>query len=182
MINMKKRVLTILISLLLVLTGCSVKRSEDRNIVSNYEEAINQSELIVIGHFEGYKESWNMARNIEDSLKESEEYYVEGKIYSFVVDEVLKGSFATEKIEVNQRFSDNYSGKVKLDEYYVDVDYSQEYVLFLAYNELFEHYFGSFSPFIYTLNDSTVSPCVNNGQTENTVSSIDVNDLRVLMD
>jgi len=179
---MKNRLFIILIALFLVLTGCTVETIVYRNITFNYEDGLNQADLVVIGHFESYKNSWNMARNIEDSSKESEDYYVEGKLYSFVIEEVIKGVCDSDTIEINQRYSDDYSGKVELDKYFIEVEYSQKYVLFLTYNEMFNHYYGVFNPFIFTINNDIIHPCANGDEIEDIIGDMDISSILMLVE
>ena len=171
---MKKIINIGLLICLMFLSGCKAESTNDRNTIDSYESAVEQTELIVTGHFENYEYSWNMARDVNDSSKESTEYYVEGKVFSFVAEKVLKGNLSDATLYVNQRYSDNYSGKTLADEYFIEVTDEQTYMLFLNYNSEFKMYYGSFDPFIFNVEEDEVYPSVSNDEIRDLLGTTDI--------
>ena len=63
------------------------------------------ADYIVIGEYTGFDSTWNMARDNDDVSKEASDLYVEGHLYNFSVDEVLKGDIPEESILINHEYS-----------------------------------------------------------------------------
>ena len=173
-----KRFLSAFLVLLIILSGCSTGHKDDGNTVDNYYDAADQAELIVTGHFEEMEHTWNMARDLEDPSKESSSSYVEGRVYRFMIDEIFKGESISAEILVNQRYSDDYSGKTELDEFYIEPQADQKYLLFLTYDEMFKHYYGSFDPFIFNVEGTRVSPSFEKYELRKQLGEIELDTIR----
>lgn len=160
---MRKRLIVCLLAVTVLIGGASFFGKQesvktDYAVAAGIKEMTETSANIVEGHFREFKGTWNMARDNFDTKKESKEYYTEGLLYEFVIDEVYKGNLKKgEVITVIHRHSDTYSGETVIDENYFEIEKEEEYILFLEYNDIFEHYYGSFQPWaIEIVNDKAV--------------------------
>ena len=113
---MKKRHLLISSIIMVVLIGCSNTKTneissdiENEHVIgieydyptsSNFESVIEEADLIVTGNYQEIDFKWNMARDPNNPDLEDEEYFTEGIIYNFSIDEVLYHS----KISTNLLF------------------------------------------------------------------------------
>jgi hypothetical protein len=143
---------------------------------SDLEEMAAEADLVVIGSYSSFDSKWNMARNPEDPSKEDTENYVEGHLYNFNIDEVIKGIESNEVIKVNHRYLEeltlvdsneeiNSDGTIKKeatkvttkkvkhnDPLYIEPKLNQNYMLFLKKNSAMNNYFGAIEPFIVKIN------------------------------
>src|SRR5690625_7559021 len=78
-----------------------------------------------------------MARDPKDVQKEDKNNDVEGKLYSFEVFDYLKGN-GKDFIEVNMMHT--FNGVVS--ERYFEPNVDRDVLLFLYYNNYFDHYYG----------------------------------------
>lgn len=94
------------------------------------------ADYIVVGQCAAYDASWNMARDPENPELESASVYIEGRIYRFEAENVLKG-------EMEDTFSVCYEATVQVsmeagdsvlapDGDYVAPDIGETYLLFLT--------------------------------------------------
>lgn len=154
-----------------------------------------QSTYVVIATCTGFVETWNMMRNPNDPTQESDDLYAEGHIYSFSVEEVLKGTVETETILVNQEYYEtrsyfeddreyNEEGEVikeatwrvehKLDCYndkYIEPEIGTRYILFLDKGI---NYYGACEPFLIKLDGDSVELC-SNIYTAETLDEVETN-------
>jgi len=65
--------------------------SSDELIIEQLEDIINESQVIVKGHFGKYIDKVNMVRQVSNPTLPSENTYTEGHIYEFHIDEVYQG-------------------------------------------------------------------------------------------
>ena len=110
------------------------------------DELISLSDTVVIGKFDSYNGSWNMARNPDNIMEEDPTLYAEGKLYNFKVKEYLVGD-GNKDIVVNLSYS--FNGEI-IDRYIVP-EKDKEMVLFLKYNPTFDHYYKVMEPFRFEL-------------------------------
>jgi len=69
--------------------------------ISDLDIIIEQAEVVVIGSFTKFVTSFNSDRRIDDSTLPSSGRHSEGRVYSFQVDEVLKGDISQNEISPN---------------------------------------------------------------------------------
>ena len=122
---------------------------------TDLQQMQERAQFIVEGHFMPSTGTWNMARDDFDNSKESQKYYTEGILYPFNVENVLKGD-VPDTLTIIQRHTDNYSGKTTVDGYYFDIDCSNKYIVFLYYNEEFDHYYAGFVPWAIRVENEIV--------------------------
>jgi hypothetical protein len=158
-----RKFITLIISLVLLLSvivGCgqedqslsntneSVTETHyDYPIALDIQGVINEADIVVIGKYEQYDSSWNMARNPDNITKEDPNMYVEGKLYRFTVDKYLKGN-GSSSILVNKKYK-NVDGQI--DERFIEPNFSEPVVLFLKYEKDYNNYFGAIQPFEFKL-------------------------------
>lgn len=80
--------------------------SHDLNVLGGLSDMVNNSDFIVLGSYTSFDTTWNMASNPNDPKNESNDKYVEGKLYNFKIDEVLKGDIKEDTIKINHRHSE----------------------------------------------------------------------------
>lgn len=140
-----------------------------------------QSTYIVLGTYTELDSKWNMMRDPNDPTKEASENYVEGHLYKFSVEEVLKGSLSESEILVNLEYSETFTftesdkktengvitqeatwsvdHKVNIiNDLYVAPEIGTRYILFLDKDM---YYYGSCEPFMIKLNGDTAELCSN---------------------
>ncbi|WP_458123129.1 matrixin family metalloprotease [Paenibacillus sp. Z3-2] len=140
-----------------------VNLSYDFPTTNNLEEMVHESDIIVIGEYQAGFETWNMLRDPNNSQKESEEGFVEGQLYNFKIDKVIKGSVDGENIKVNHRaaesltlkFSEDVEEQVTVsDLLYIAPKTKSKYVLFLKQNKELDNYYGAIEPFSVTIDNN----------------------------
>ncbi len=129
---------------------------QDYPIALELETLVVESDVIVVGHFEDFIESWNMARNPKDISKSDDKMYVEGRLFSFVVDEYLKGE-GDENIRVNLR----YKYQDIVDEMYIEPIPNEKIMLFLSKDKVFNNYYGTMQPFTFRVVEDTLEVKTN---------------------
>lgn len=178
---MKKSNLLITFITLIVLISCSntdINESssdiENEHVIgieydyptsSNFESVIEEADLIVSGHYQDIDSKWNMARNPNNPDLDDEEYFTEGIIYNFSIDEVFYSSsdFNNSSILVNLRHFERIdvtldNGSVEsidyIDPFFIEPSSNQKYVLFLQFNPQFDHYYAASEPFQFTVDNN----------------------------
>ena len=73
----------------------------DYPITSDPAQLYAQATAVVIGSYGPLEETWNMSRDPEDPSKESKTDYFAGRIYSFSVEQVIKGELEPGEIRIN---------------------------------------------------------------------------------
>lgn len=126
-----------------------VEMDEDYPVASSIDDLTKEADIIVIGQFLSDYETWNMARDPKDVQKEDKNNDVEGKLYSFEVFDYLKGN-GKDFIEVNMMHT--FNGVVS--ERYFEPNVDRDVLLFLYYNNDFDHYYGVMEPFQFEVDDS----------------------------
>ena len=159
---MKKRAVVFLIVLCIVV-GIAIAvfpkkkaNSHDYPVGANLKEISVAADYIVEGKFTEYLGSWNMARDLSDSSKESKDEYVEGKRFNFEVSIVYKGDLTRQNIVVNQTYQNDFNGKLEIDENYVEVDLDHNYIVFLYYDPQFDSYYGCIEPWLFKVDDGKI--------------------------
>nr|WP_154894253.1 hypothetical protein [Paenibacillus xylanexedens] len=104
-----------------------------------------------------------MLRDPDNSQKESEEGFVEGQLYDFKIDKVIKGNVNGENIKVNHRaaesltlkFSEGVEEQITVsDLFYIEPKTKSKYVLFLKQNKELDNYYGAIEPFSLIIDDN----------------------------
>jgi hypothetical protein len=141
--------------------------SNDVLIYENIEDMAKNADLVVVGYFNELVDTINMLRDPYNVLLESPYEYAEGRIYDFLIDEVIAGEIDDNKISVGLSYSYDYEFIDKQGvEKHIQVPYSlykspkpkQKYVLFLYKNEELDTYFIPFEPYRLLVNEEdTVS-------------------------
>lgn len=185
---MKYKYAIILGSLCLVSFGIGIFSRQPKTNKSNYEQVINNdyevaknleqlkevSDIIVKGKYVEFIDTWNMSRDPIDIQKEDSEYYIEGKNYSFQIEEVLKGNPESDSIivsiesatknSIDLRENDNDQPDIHYYMYnnprFIEPDIGADYILFLDYNnsiENFDYYYRAIEPFAIKIeNNETI--------------------------
>jgi hypothetical protein len=149
----------------------------DYPVANGLSEMVNSAELIVVGKYMGFESSWNMARNPGNISEEDSERYVEGHLYFFKIDEILKGNAEYDEILVNHKYSESIQATESnavineqgiiiseatetneisftfIDKLYIEPEIGATYVLFLKYDEDFDDYYGAAEPFIIKIDN-----------------------------
>lgn len=152
--------------------------SRDYPATEELSEMVYSAEAVVIGKYVGFDSSWNMARNPSNAFEEDAEHYVEGRLYSFEVEDVLKGDLAAGTVLVNHRYSEikkmtesnavvNAEGIILseatktndisftlTDGLYIEPEIGAKYILFLLKDKDFGNYYGSIEPFAIKIIDN----------------------------
>lgn len=155
----------------------AISMSYDYPVATNLSQMTDEADLIVIGKYVGLDSIWNMARDPDNVKNEDSENYVEGQLYSFVIDDVLKGDTVTDTILVNHRYSEtvksiesnakiNEEGIIVkaatksneitlkvLDPLFIEPDLNSTYILFLLKDQDFGNYYGAIEPFVIKITD-----------------------------
>ncbi len=127
--------------------------SSDAITYGSLAEMAEVADYIVVGQCAAYDASWNMARDPENPELESASVYIEGRIYRFEAENVLKG-------EMEDTFSVCYETAVQVsmedgdsvlapDGDYVAPDIGETYLLFLTSDGTY--YYGIGTPFAVCL-------------------------------
>lgn len=148
----------------------TVGRISEYPVAATLDEMWARSDHVVTGRFDELKETWNMARDPADPSKESETDRFLGQLYTFTVEETLKGDAGGE-ILVNIPYMQTIHGQFPSDmvdqsgmaekepaefypyrverlwDYYIEPEMGQRYVLFLSYGESSGHYFPAIEPY-----------------------------------
>lgn len=178
----------------LVKQAISVNVSYDYPVTSSLEEMIEAADLIVAGRYTGLDSIWNMRRNPNDVNEEDSENYVEGHLYKFEIDDIIKGKADSNSILVNHRYSEQMSyteSNAITDEYgsiiqaateeheitftasdplFIEPETGTTYILFLLKDENFGNYYGAIEPFSIKFENSVASLQSNLIDNGNTVS------------
>lgn len=160
--------------------------------VSDYNEHIDSSDVVVRGRFTKLDHEWNMRRDENDNP--SDIYETIGKVFDFEVSQVYKGDIDEHSsIKVNKRYSETiYYTKdgteidsseitkdtpkiIALDPLYVEPDFNKEYILCLSYEKDYQLYYGLFEPYMMVVEGNElqlVSNLLNsNGEFKNSYKS-----------
>lgn len=133
--------------------------SSDYPVFSDIEQMAEAADVILIGQYTEFLSTWNMDRNPENPVEEDPTSYSEGRLYSFDVEKVLKGSAIPDTIRVNMAYStgakysvgdvDGVEQVVEYQiptQYYIEPELGEQYLLFLSYGPLGEIYFSYGEP------------------------------------
>lgn len=80
--------------------------THDLNVLGELSDMVTNSDYIVLGSYTSFDSTWNMASNPHNPMDESNDKYVEGKLFNFKIEEVLKGNIRDEVIKINHRHSE----------------------------------------------------------------------------
>ncbi|WP_368645444.1 hypothetical protein AB4027_11455 [Alkalibacterium putridalgicola] len=158
----------------------------DYPTTSELKEMVETADLVAIGDYENFDRSWNMSRDLEDIYKEDEDRYVEGRIYNFKVDEIIKGHVDSELIEINMRYSEiiefeesnsvvSPEGIIEkeatevtiheievIDPLYIEPELNRKYLVFLSKDDDFNNYYGSIEPFSIVFDENGTAELKSN--------------------
>jgi hypothetical protein len=148
----------------------------DINGAADLATMIANATVIVIGSYEGFASSWNMARDPSDVRREDSENIVTGFLYHFLVEEVIKGSVTEDRILVNHRFSEemtitesnsrvsssgvvireaNFSNTLTFtlnDPLFIEPVVAERHILFIRPAPILGNFFASVEPFQLRIN------------------------------
>lgn len=172
-------------------------------VAGNLNEMTKAANFIVIGKYESFNSKWNMARNSENPKLEDDDMYVEGHLYNFVVDEVIKGEALDKNVLVNLTYltRDIYidSDQVVNDEgivikeattskkyyaynknfHFIEPEIGAKYMLFLNKSGLMQNYYGAIEPFQIKFDNNNIaklqSKLISNNQRIITDNIIQIN-------
>lgn len=160
--------------------------TEKINITYDYKTAedltdmVHESDYIVLGVYEKFDSTWNLARNPDDLSKESEEEYIEGKIYNFKVEEVLSGDIKAKNIQISHMYEETIvveetSGDEEItpegilvkeptsvkyhevknpDPAFIEPNFGEKYIVFLSKDEINGVYMGSIEPYLIKVDEN----------------------------
>lgn len=168
-------VLAVTVMSLISLSGCSAGLSakvaptihvgsEDVIVAQGLKDMTKRAPLIVVGHYIKYVKSVNAARNLENPAEPAKDVYDEAKIYEFKVDQVLKGTIATDHILIHKVYSQEIKDLKDEDGHPLDVrvpnstflkpEMGKKYILFLdKYPYMKNTYSGSFANYEINFDD-----------------------------
>ncbi len=137
----------------------NISIGSDYPVYSDIASMVQASDCIVIGQYQEFLSSWNMDRLPADPTQEDPTSYSEGRLYSFAVSQVLKGSNVPDEITINKAFSvqayypvNGANGQTQSlsyqlpSQYYVAPEYGTPYLLFLSYSHANDIYFAMGEP------------------------------------
>lgn len=164
--------------------------SHDLNLANDLSNMVEQSDVIVLGSYKNFDSSWNMARDPHDLNKEATDHYIEGKLYNFLVDEVLTGDLKIKEIRVNHRYSEtiNYeetSGDEIIspegilikepsnitihklenkDPSFIEPEYNKQYIVFLkkSFNADNNIYLRAIEPYLISIDSNEIASLKSN--------------------
>lgn len=158
----------------------------DYPTTSELKEMVETADLVIIGYYENFDRTWNMSRNSEDIHKEDEDNYVEGRIYNFNINEIIKGHVDSELIEINMRFSETVEfeesnavvspeGIIEkeatevtiheievIDPLFIEPELNRKYLVFLSKDADFNNYYGAIEPFSIVFDENGVAELKSN--------------------
>lgn len=155
----------------------SINISSDYPLAVNLSQMADAAEVVVMGKYSGFHSKWNMARDPENIKNEDSDHYVEGRLYNFVIDEVLKGDVDAKQIRINHRYFEvmktvetnatvdkegiivkeatqtkEVAFKVN-DPLFIEPDQNGTYILFLLRDPDFGNYYAAVEPFMIKIAD-----------------------------
>lgn len=143
----------------------------DYPVAVSLEEMTEQAELVVLGWYTNFDSKWNMARNPQNISEEDPDNYVEGWLYDFEINDVLKGTVESSSILVNHRYSQQVTNKgsnavidgegrivqaateenprtfTVHEPMFIEPELNCEYMLFLLKDNHFGNYYAAVEPF-----------------------------------
>lgn len=134
--------------------------SNDAPSYNILESMTMDAEYIVTGTYTSFEGKWNMSRNPDDIRQEANDSYVEGRLYNFQIESVLKGDLSESNIRVNLRCKDQVSfdgdSFFVTNPNYIEPELNQTYLLFLTKEQspAFDGYYGTGTPFAIKLDDT----------------------------
>lgn len=138
--------------------------------VDNLDDAVENANYIVKGHFSNYIKEWNMLDDPNEQML--------AKVYQFNIDSCYKGNI-TNNIPVSMHYSTRlfynndgliHGAEIKKTSQFVDViennyiqpDNNKEYILFLTYNQSAGVYQPAFYPYCIEVNGDKLEVQTNN--------------------
>ncbi len=130
--------------------------SADAPVYTNLTEMTEAADYIVVAQCVAYDSTYNMARDPADTTQEHDSFYIEGQLYQFDVETVLKGEaedtiYICYEAAVQVNLDDGDSVLVP-SESFVAPETGNSYLLFLTSDGT--NYYGIGSPFAVCLTDS----------------------------
>lgn len=152
--------IVLLSSIVFTMSGCVVDQeakkpdetihySSDVLVANSLEDMIEKASCIVVGKYEELEEKINSARHPDDPKKEDPDNYQETHVYTFSINESIKGDISENTIRVNKAYQFNISDPqtddllVRSPDYY-EPDFGKTYMLFLEKIPSSNSYSGSF--------------------------------------
>lgn len=130
----------------------------DIETASNLKNMVKSADVIVVGQYKGLYSTINLARDEQDRSKESTEEYLGGKVYSFHVDQTLKGELKDNSIHIVHRYSNQFEIEETLghedkeveqaDPTYIKPSMGKTYIAFIKQPEVEDFYEQSVEPYL----------------------------------
>lgn len=162
--------------------------SGDQAMVTDLESLVSNASIVVRGQYVDHNGTWNAARNSAEPSKEASDQFVEAHLFTFEVDEVLKGNVSESTIEISHHYADafpiynedgtEYIETVALkNPLYTEPHFESDVFLFIQPLGRSNVYYGAYDPFIVEVADNDqlriLSPLVEN-ENINTEQSFDL--------
>lgn len=185
----------------------NINISYDYKTAQNFTDMVRESDFIVLGVYEGFDSTWNLARDPEDLSKESKEEYIEGKIYNFKVEEVLSGDIKAENIKISHMYEETivveetsgdeeitpegilvkeptsvkYHDVKNINPAFIEPNFGEKYIVFLSKDEINELYMGAIEPYLINVDENGLVNVQSNLLVENfpTINTHNLGDLTV---
>ena len=145
----------------------------DAPAYSDMDTLVNDASYIVVGKYSSFDTTWNMARDPNDASKESPDSYIEGRLYTFEIESVLKGEIEEEDITINLCYASqwdlNEEDTVLVpDLNYTEPEFGTTYILFLEKEDSpsYQGYYGVGTPFAMKLKEDGFAEIDRNLNTE----------------
>lgn len=125
------------------------------DIYQSIADMTEQADLVVVGSYQKYRGKWNMDRDGMNPQQESATTYSEGRKYSFLPEQVLKGPQPEGEIIINKPYStgasfpDGRGGQVPYQipsQYFTEPKLGRKYLLFLNYDSQFDLFYSIGEP------------------------------------
>lgn len=135
----------------------NISIGEDMNVAADMDEMVKNASFIVVSSYQKQTKTINSARDPKNVSNPDPHNYHETRLYSFQVEQVLKGPFTDKTIEVGKLYKKTY--KELTDEHgkpvhfqivnstFIKPDFGKKYVLFLDKVEFNDTYKGAFANF-----------------------------------
>jgi len=132
--------------------------SPDYAVAQDISEMVEKAEIIAIGTFQEYQFSYNAERDPKHHNEPSKNSYSETKVYSFSIEQLLKGDVREPSILVSIPFSKELTGlkdeqgnelRFRIpNTAHVQPTLFKKYILFLRKNERTGMYQAPFTPYM----------------------------------
>lgn len=167
--------------------------ANDMLTATNLSDMVDNSDLVVLGTYEEFDSTWNLARNPNDISKASDEEYIEGKVYNFNIEEVLMGDIEESKIKISHTYSNNitveftsgdeevspegilvkepttveYFEVENLDPTFISPTFNEKHIVFLQDDIVDNIYMGALEPYLIKFDNNNNAVLLSNLTNDN---------------